>query len=216
MRPSPSSSRSTTSTAPRRCATRAGRPVTPRVWYRRTARSVLHTFGVVAVGGLGVSERDRVFPVVPMFHANAWGLAHASVATGATLVMPGPDLSPPAIAGVDRDRACDRRRGGADDLDGGPARARRPRHLDLRSVVCGGSAVPRALGGVARASRCADPPGVGHDGDRAARLGLPHQVDARCRARRRGPRRRCAASIGTTGARRRGAGRAQRRRLASR
>ena len=33
-----------------------------------------------------------------MFHANAWGLAHAAVATGASLVMPGPDLSGPAVA----------------------------------------------------------------------------------------------------------------------
>ena len=33
-----------------------------------------------------------------MFHANAWGLAHAAVAAGATLVMPGPDLSRPRIA----------------------------------------------------------------------------------------------------------------------
>ena len=39
-----------------------------------------------------------ILPVVPMFHANAWGLAHAAVASGATLVMPGPDLSGKAIA----------------------------------------------------------------------------------------------------------------------
>ena len=35
-----------------------------------------------------------------MFHANAWGLAHAAVATGANLVMPGPDLSAPSLAAL--------------------------------------------------------------------------------------------------------------------
>ena len=39
------------------------------------------------------ARRDVILPVVPMFHANAWGLAHAAVAVGADLVMPGPDLS---------------------------------------------------------------------------------------------------------------------------
>ena len=57
--------------------------------------SVLHTFGVLAAGSIGITERDRVLPIVPMFHANAWGLAHACVAAGASLVMPGPDLSAP-------------------------------------------------------------------------------------------------------------------------
>src|SRR3954468_8906055 len=54
----------------------------------------LHTFGAMLADGIGVREADRVLPVVPMFHANAWGLAHAAVASGADLVMPGPDLSP--------------------------------------------------------------------------------------------------------------------------
>ena len=107
--------------------------------------SVLHTFGVVATDGLGVSERDCVFPVVPMFHANAWGLAHASVATGATLVMPGPDLSPPAIAAlIETERVTVA--AGVPTIWMGvlPELARRDTS-SLRSVVCGGSAVPLAL-----------------------------------------------------------------------
>src|SRR5437868_381770 len=55
----------------------------------------LHTFGCIASSNIGVMETDVVLPVVPMFHANAWGLAHAAVAAGAKLVMPGPDLSAP-------------------------------------------------------------------------------------------------------------------------
>ncbi len=55
----------------------------------------LHTMGALTVDSLGARESDVILPVVPMFHANAWGLAHAAVACGATLVMPGPDLSGP-------------------------------------------------------------------------------------------------------------------------
>ena len=48
---------------------------------------VLHTFGAMMADTIGVCERDVVLPVVPMFHANAWGFAHAAVATGSTIVM---------------------------------------------------------------------------------------------------------------------------------
>ncbi|HEY3484179.1 MAG TPA: AMP-binding protein, partial [Ilumatobacteraceae bacterium] len=58
----------------------------------------LHTMGAMLADSVGVSEADRSLPVVPMFHANAWGLAHAGVAAGADLVMPGPDLSGRALA----------------------------------------------------------------------------------------------------------------------
>ena len=37
----------------------------------------LHTLGAMVADGLGVRESDVILPVVPMFHANAWGLAHA-------------------------------------------------------------------------------------------------------------------------------------------
>src|SRR5690349_13493246 len=60
----------------------------------------LHTMGAMTADSLAACERDVILPVVPMFHANAWGLAHAAVACGAGLVMPGPDLSAPAIANL--------------------------------------------------------------------------------------------------------------------
>src|SRR3712207_4667552 len=60
----------------------------------------LHTMGAMLADAIGIRESDVVLPVVPMFHANAWGLAHAGVASGATLVMPGADLSPPALAAL--------------------------------------------------------------------------------------------------------------------
>lgn len=61
---------------------------------------VLHTLGVIMPTGLGIAEEDTILPVVPMFHANAWGLMHAAVAVGAKLVMPGPNLQPKALANM--------------------------------------------------------------------------------------------------------------------
>lgn len=50
----------------------------------------LHTLGICLPDGFGLGEPDVILPAVPMFHANAWGLAHAAAMTGATLVLPGP------------------------------------------------------------------------------------------------------------------------------
>jgi 3-(methylthio)propionyl---CoA ligase len=46
---------------------------------------------------MGVACRDAVLPVVPMFHANCWGLALTTPMSGATLVMPGAKLDGPSI-----------------------------------------------------------------------------------------------------------------------
>ncbi len=54
--------------------------------------NVLHGMMVMARGVLGVGPDDVVMPVVPMFHANAWGLPFACPAAGAKLVMPGGQL----------------------------------------------------------------------------------------------------------------------------
>jgi fatty-acyl-CoA synthase len=58
---------------------------------------VLHTFAVALPSGMGVNEPDAVLPVVPMFHANAWGLPYAAVMAGAKLVMPGPRIDPASL-----------------------------------------------------------------------------------------------------------------------
>lgn len=54
--------------------------------------SVLHAYGTALVDVLGMGERDVILPVVPMFHANAWGIAHAAPLVGSKLVMPGAAL----------------------------------------------------------------------------------------------------------------------------
>src|SRR5262249_14716028 len=58
---------------------------------------VLHTFAVTMPSAMGLTEADAVLPVVPMFHANAWGLPYAAVMNGAKLVMPGPHLDPASL-----------------------------------------------------------------------------------------------------------------------
>ena len=53
---------------------------------------LLHTLVVNQAGCLGVTERDVVLPVVPMFHANAWGVPYAAALAGANQVHAGPHL----------------------------------------------------------------------------------------------------------------------------
>lgn len=54
--------------------------------------TMLHSYASVMPDALGISSRDVVLPVVPMFHVNAWGLPYSAPLTGAKLVLPGPAL----------------------------------------------------------------------------------------------------------------------------
>jgi fatty-acyl-CoA synthase len=49
---------------------------------------------VMAASVHGITEADRALAIVPMFHANAWGMPYAAFLSGATLHMPGPFLQP--------------------------------------------------------------------------------------------------------------------------
>lgn len=53
---------------------------------------VLHSLALALPDVLGVSTHSVVFPVSPMFHANAWGMPWACVMVGAGLILPGPQL----------------------------------------------------------------------------------------------------------------------------
>ncbi|WP_029215150.1 long-chain fatty acid--CoA ligase [Kallotenue papyrolyticum] len=57
----------------------------------------LHSLAVALADCLALSERDAVLPVVPMFHANAWGLPFAATMVGAKQVFPGPHLDPESL-----------------------------------------------------------------------------------------------------------------------
>ena len=107
--------------------------------------SVLHCMSSMFADTLAVSEADVILPVVPMFHANAWGLAQAGVLAGSTFVMPGPDLSPKAVAGLMESEKVTFAAGVPtiwmgvlDELDGRD-------FSSLTRILCGGSAVPKSL-----------------------------------------------------------------------
>ncbi|NLV54687.1 MAG: long-chain fatty acid--CoA ligase [Acidimicrobiales bacterium] len=105
----------------------------------------LHTMGVMAADAIGASETDTILPVVPMFHANAWGLAHVGVAVGANLVMPGPNMAPAALAGMIEDEKVTIA-AGVPTIWMGVLPELKGRDLSaLRAIPCGGSAVPKAL-----------------------------------------------------------------------
>lgn len=65
------------------------------VYSHRSA--VLHSFGISVGGGLGISEASVALPVVPMFHANAWGMPYAAAMVGAKLVFPDRFLDPVSL-----------------------------------------------------------------------------------------------------------------------
>ena len=108
---------------------------------------VLHSLFLAASLQQVYGEGRRILPVVPLFHANAWGLPYAGPLTGASLVMPGPRLDGPSLfALMESERVtC---------AFGVPtvwlgllaemeARGRKPQ--GLATVVVGGSAAPRRM-----------------------------------------------------------------------
>jgi fatty-acyl-CoA synthase len=54
--------------------------------------TILHAYASALPDGIGISARDTVLPVVPMFHVNAWGLPYSGCLSGAKLVFPGAAL----------------------------------------------------------------------------------------------------------------------------
>ncbi len=109
--------------------------------------NVLHALACAAPDYMGLSSRDTVMPVVPLFHANSWSLAYSAPMTGAKLVMPGAKLDGPSLHQLLED-------------EGVTMTAAVPtvwlgllQHLEatngklstLKRVVIGGSACPRAM-----------------------------------------------------------------------
>ena len=113
--------------------------------------SVLHSFGVAANNplGLGIAVNDAILPVVPMFHANAWGYPYVATMLGSKLVYPGPHLDPESLlelmagervawaAGVPTIWMGILQRLDAD--------ASRWDLSSIKAMLVGGSAVPRAM-----------------------------------------------------------------------
>ncbi len=61
---------------------------------------VLHSLVAALPDAKDVSQRDTVLPVVPMFHANAWGLIYTAALVGARFVLPGPRLDAESLLGL--------------------------------------------------------------------------------------------------------------------
>jgi acyl-CoA synthetase (AMP-forming)/AMP-acid ligase II len=109
--------------------------------------TVLHSFAVCLPDTFNLSARDTILPIVPMFHANAWGLAYAAAMVGLKLVLPGPQLDGAALFHLfESERVtC---------AAGVPTvwqnlltylEANRLRFSTLRRTVIGGAAVPPAM-----------------------------------------------------------------------
>jgi fatty-acyl-CoA synthase len=105
----------------------------------------LHSFNHCMVDTHAIGERDAVLPIVPMFHANAWGLPFSCAMVGSKQVFPGPAPTPADIAKLMQDEKVTFSAGVptvwlgmldvADDYD----------LSSMKRLVCGGSAVPRSL-----------------------------------------------------------------------
>jgi len=109
--------------------------------------SYLHAVATGMAGGLGISYQDVLLPVVPMFHVNAWGLAHSAIGFGTKLVFPGRFLDPAHLVAQLRDEAVTVTAGVPTIW------AALLNHLDqqptplpkLHTIICGGSAAPASL-----------------------------------------------------------------------
>ncbi len=108
----------------------------------------LHSLAVSTGNAAGLDFHDRVLPIVPMFHANAWGLAYAAAMTGASLCMPDRWLqAEPLVRFIQESRPTV---SGAVPTVWNDVLAYLDAHDDirldsLRMILCGGSAVPVSL-----------------------------------------------------------------------
>ncbi len=107
----------------------------------------LHSLALCLADTFGICEQDVLMPVVPMFHANAWGMPFAGVMVGAKLVFPGPHLQPRDIAELIQNERVTVTAGVPTIWIGLYALLERERYdlSSLRVMPVGGSAMPRAL-----------------------------------------------------------------------
>jgi fatty-acyl-CoA synthase len=107
----------------------------------------LHTFGAALTDTLSISERDVIMPVVPMFHAMAWGVPFAATMMGCRQVFPGPHLQPRDLAELIQSERITIT-AGVPTLWLGLLNLLENEHYDissLRVMPVGGSAAPRSM-----------------------------------------------------------------------
>ena len=108
---------------------------------------VLHTLGISLTNSFQIRERDVLLSIVPMFHANAWGLPFAAAMLGAGMVMPGPHLAPKDLADMIEENQVSFI-GGVPTIVAGLyhyLKHEGRRLPSLRQIIVGGSALPRVL-----------------------------------------------------------------------
>lgn len=112
-----------------------------------TQRSTyLHTLSNLAANPIGAE--DNVLPVVPMFHASAWGYPFMAVTVGAKLTYPGPDLSGEGIVNLFVNEHVTFSAGVPTVWFGIQQHLEANPNIDIshiRALFCGGSAVPRSM-----------------------------------------------------------------------
>lgn len=109
--------------------------------------SVLHSMGINSGAVLGLSEHDVLLPVVPMFHANAWGLPYAGWLVGADFAMPDRFLQAEPLCRLVKERGVTMS-GAVPTIWNEVLRYADANPVDfstVRSVICGGAALPRSL-----------------------------------------------------------------------
>jgi fatty-acyl-CoA synthase len=109
--------------------------------------TVLHSYGIASGAVTGLNDRDMVLTIVPMFHANCWGLPYAGWWVGTDFLQPTRFLQPePLVAMIERHRPTFA--GAVPSIWTAVLHYGEERDIDLSSfrlVICGGSAVPESL-----------------------------------------------------------------------
>jgi fatty-acyl-CoA synthase len=111
-----------------------------------TQRSiVLHSFSLCLADVFALSERDTILQLVPMFHANGWGVPYAAIMVGAKIVLSGRFLQPADIAHMIESERATFSAGVPTLWMGVYGLLEHEKHdiSSLRSIVCAGSALPR-------------------------------------------------------------------------
>jgi fatty-acyl-CoA synthase len=107
--------------------------------------TILHSMGAGHADAMGIRQADRVMPVVPMFHANAWGIPYTASMSGSALVFPGPRMTPQDIAELIASEKVTMT-AGVPTIWLGVLQLEDPPDLSsVREIMCGGSAVPESL-----------------------------------------------------------------------
>ena len=108
----------------------------------------IHTMGVLQGDNLGLTENDALLPVVPMFHANSWGLPYAAGMAGSKVVFAGRfSADPKSIVELSQQEEVTFLAGVPTVWIGlaGYLKESGQSLPKVRTVVCGGSAIPQAL-----------------------------------------------------------------------